>query len=87
MAKGFTKEPIPYVSNKTYLWRFLQGFFCGAIFGLGIDNLGYGLGAGIGRFFEMLIPGIVLGLVLGYGVYYVWKDHTAKSESKNLESL
>ena len=54
---------------------------------MAISFLAAGIGAGIGRFFEMLIPGIVLGLVLGYGVYYVWKDHTAKSESKNLESL
>lgn len=48
MANEFTKKPIPYVSNKMYLWRFLKGFFCGAIFGLGLGSVGFGIGAGLG---------------------------------------
>jgi len=115
MAKEFTKEPIPYVSNRTYLWRFLQGSVCGIIFGLGIGNLAYGIGlavgigiifafrpthknhaqigiltlsmgvfSGIGRLFDMLIPGFIVGIIAGYIIYYYWKQKIQKTNTENM---
>lgn len=55
MPTGFTKEPIPYVSNKTYLLRFLFGFLLGFFAGFLAGNpiLGIGIGVGIGTIFAL----------------------------------
>lgn len=108
------KNPYPYVSNKTYLWRFLQGALCGAIFGFGIGDFGFGIGAtvgvgsafalrpknthhaliailavsigigaGLARFFDLLILGVVLGIVLGCALCYFYKRHAPDEDLSN----
>lgn len=55
MPARFTKEPIPYVSNKTYLLRFCTGLACGLFAGSLAGNpiLGVGAGMGLGTIFAL----------------------------------